>query len=122
MGRPSKYWEIAAKPAGNGMVYCTSCSDVVSLTASICPTCGSKEYFGSHKRRHAREEINDNTVIYTAIAALLFGIVHGIATSSGVFGAIFNATWQGTVGLLFGVPIGFAINIMRSFGRRGGLR
>jgi hypothetical protein len=122
MKKTSKYWETRhVKPAGKGLVYCGQCSEPVALTASNCPACGSKEYFGFHKRRHAREESNDNVVILTTLALCLLGIAHGIATSSGTFGAIFAATWQGTVGLLLGVPIGVAINFLRFFGRRGGL-
>src|SRR5262249_22613774 len=102
--------------------HCSQCSVPVALTASSCPACGSKEYFGFHKRRHAREEENDNVVIITMLAFCLLGVAHGIATGSGTFGAIFGATWQGIVGLLVGAPIGFAINFMRFFGRRGGLR
>jgi hypothetical protein len=81
-----------------------------------------EEYFGFHKRRHAREEANDNVLIITTIAITLLGIVHGIATTSGTFWMLLAAAWQGTAGLLLGVPVGFAINFMRFFGRRGGLR
>jgi len=119
----SKYWETRhAVPAGKDSVHCVECNWIVSQTAPNCPSCGSKYYFGHHKRRHAREKINDNTLVLTTVALCLIGIVHGIATSSGMISAIFAAAWQGTVGALFGVPVGFAINFMRFFGRRGGLR
>jgi DNA-directed RNA polymerase subunit RPC12/RpoP len=118
-----KYWETShVMPAGNGLVYCSQCSKPVALTASQCPTCGSKEYSGFHKRRHAREETNDNVLIITTVSLTLLGIIHGIATTSGTFWIILAAAWQGTLGLLLGVPVGFAINFMRFFGRRGGLR
>jgi hypothetical protein len=123
MTKTSKYWETRhVAPAGKDLVYCSQCSEPVALTASFCPTCGSKHYFGFHKRRHAREETNDNVMIVTALVLCLLGITHGIATSSGTFDAIFAATWQGTVGLLLGVPTGVAINFLRFFGRRNGLK
>jgi DNA-directed RNA polymerase subunit RPC12/RpoP len=122
MKKTSKYWETShVVPAGDGLVHCSQCSEPVALTASSCPACGSKEYYGFYKRRHSHEETNDNVVIVTALALGLLGVVNGIATSSGTLGAIFAATWQGIVGLLFGVPIGVAINFMRSFGRRDDL-
>jgi hypothetical protein len=122
MARPSKFFDIQARSAGKGLVRCLDCNEVVALSASWCPRCGSKAYFGVHKQRHAREATNDSVLIGTTVATLLFGIVHGIAVRSGTLSAIFNASWQGALGLLVGVPIGFAINIIRSFGRRGGLR
>jgi hypothetical protein len=119
MERPSKFFDIQARSAGEGLVHCVDCNNVVAVSASSCPSCGSKTYFGVHKRRYAHEETNDNILIGTTVATFLFGIVHGIAVSEGTLGAIFNAAWQGTLGLLVGVPIGFAINMMRSFGGRG---
>jgi hypothetical protein len=117
-----KYWETShVRPAGNGLVHCSQCSEPVALTASSCPKCGSKEYFGFHKRRHAREETNDNVLIITTVSLTLLGVVHGIATTTGTFWMVLAAAWQGTAGLLLGVPVGFAINFMRFFGRRGGL-
>lgn len=117
-----KYWETShVRPAGNGLVHCSQCSEPVALTASNCPKCGSKEYFGFHKRRHAREETNDNVLIITTVSLTLLGVVHGIATTTGTFWMVLAAAWQGTAGLLLGVPVGFAINFMRFFGRRGGL-
>ena len=110
------------RAARNGLVHCSQCSELVALTASACPTCGSKEYFGFHKRRHAREETNDNVMIITTVSLALLGVIHGVATSSSTFWMVLTAAWQGTVGLLLGVPVGFAINFMRFFGRRGGLR
>src|ERR1700761_2417915 len=99
-----KYWETShVRAAGNGLVHCSQCSELVALTASACPSCGSKEYFGFYKRRHAREETNDNVVIITTVSLTLLGIIHGVATSSGTFGMVLTATWQGALGLLVGV-------------------
>jgi hypothetical protein len=117
-----KYWETShVRTAGNGLAHCGQCSELVALTASACPSCGSKEYSGFYRRQHAREETNDNVVIITTVSLTLLGVVHGVSTSSSTFWMVLTAAWQGTLGLLLGVPVGFAINFMRFFGRRGGL-
>lgn len=101
------------------LIDCHDCRRPVSFSAVNCPHCGSTEPLGPYVhskkelRRHRAEERNDHTLLITTVACCCGGILWGVLLSSSTFGAILAGIGYGAVGLLIGVPIGFAINMTR---------
>ena len=101
------------------LIDCHDCRRPVSFGALRCPHCGSTEpsgpYVHSKKelRRLRAEDDNDRMLAVTTVACTGAGALYGILLSSSTFGAILAGIGYGVVGLLIGVPIGFAINLTR---------
>jgi hypothetical protein len=101
------------------IISCHDCGKVVSLSARRCLNCGSREPAGPYRpsKRQARkfriEERNDRGLATTSLALGLLGACYGYAASSSTLGAIFATFTYGFLGILIGVPIGFAINLLR---------
>jgi hypothetical protein len=101
------------------LIDCHDCRRPVSFSAASCPHCGSIEpsgpYVHSTKelRRLRAEDRNDHTLLVTTVACCCGGALGGILLSSSTFGAIMAGIGYGIVGLIIGVPIGFAINVTR---------
>lgn len=102
-----------------GTITCHDCGKNVSLSARACPACGSREPAGPARmgRRAPRkigiEGLNDRGLAITSLALGLLGACYGFATSTGTMGAIFFTVLYGFAGVTIGVPIGFAINLIR---------
>jgi hypothetical protein len=98
---------------------CHDCGKPVSLSARACPACGSREPAGPVRtgrrapRRIGIERLNDRNLAVTSLALGLLGACYGFATSTGAMSAIFFTALYGFVGVTVGVPIGFAINLIR---------
>ena len=101
------------------LIDCHDCGRPVSFRAVSCPNCGSTEPSGPYRfskkelRRHRAEERNDHTLLVATVACCCGGVLWGVLLSSSTFGAIMAGIGYGIVGLLIGVPIGFAINATR---------
>src|SRR4051794_39653376 len=99
---------------------CHDCGNPVSPSARQCPHCGSKELAGPHEPKPKRRRIvgieqrNDRNLAATSLALGVLGACYGYATSSSVLGAVLATLSYGFVGVTVGVPIGFAINFLRS--------
>ena len=65
-------------------------------------------------RKNGIEQRNDRRLAAAALSFGLLGACYGFATSSGAFSAVFWVLAYGVAGLTVGVPIGFAINFLRS--------
>ena len=102
------------------LINCHDCGNPVALSARECPQCGSKELAGPYRlskraaRKNGIEQRNDRRLAAAALSFGLLGACYGFATSSGAFSAIFWVLAYGVAGLTVGVPIGFAINFLRS--------
>jgi hypothetical protein len=111
---------LAVREMRAELIDCHDCRRPVSFRALSCPHCGSTEpsgpYVHSKKelRRLRAEDHNDRMLIVTTVACTGAGALYGILLSSSTFGAILAGIGYGVVGLLIGVPIGFAINLTRS--------
>src|SRR5260221_2104201 len=96
------------------------CENPVALSARHCPHCGSRELAGPYEPKPKRrrvlgiEQRNDRNLAATSLALGVFGACYGYATSSSMLGAILATLSYGLVGVTVGVPIGFAINFLRS--------
>ena len=101
------------------LIDCHDCRRPVSFSAVACPHCGSTEPSGPYKfskkqrRRLRAEQRNDHMLFVTTVACSCAGALYGVLLSSSTFGAILAGLGYGAVGLLGGVPIGFAINMTR---------
>jgi hypothetical protein len=101
------------------LIDCRDCRRPVSFSAVSCPHCGSTEPSGSYvfSKKEARrlriEQRNDEMLIITTVACGCAGALYGILLSSSTFAAIMAGTGYAVIGLLVGVPIGFAINLTR---------
>jgi hypothetical protein len=101
------------------LIDCHDCGRLVSFSAVSCPNCGSTEPSGFYRfskkelRRQRAEERNDHMLLITTVACCCAGALYGVLLSSSTFGAIVAGVGYGVVGLLIGVPIGFAINMTR---------
>jgi hypothetical protein len=101
------------------LIDCHDCRRPVSFRALNCPHCGSTEPTGSYAfskkeaRRFRVEQRNDHMLVVTTVACTGVGALYGILGSSSTLGAILVGIGYGVVGLLIGVPIGFAINLTR---------
>jgi|SRR5665213_773052 len=101
------------------LINCHDCQKTVSFSAASCPHCGSIEPSGPYvfSKRQARrlraEQRNDNMLIVTTVGCCGAGVLYGVSLSSSIFGEILAGIGYGLVGLLIGVPIGFAINLTR---------
>jgi DNA-directed RNA polymerase subunit RPC12/RpoP len=99
---------------------CHDCGNPVALSARQCPHCGSKELAGPYEPKPKRprvigiEQRNDRNLAATSLALGLLGACYGYATSSSMLGAILATLSYGLVGVTVGVPIGFAINFLRT--------
>lgn len=100
---------------------CHDCGNAVSFTAKACPSCGSTEPSGPYlmSRREVRgfrrEARNDhNLAVFTLICGLL-GAIYGYETAASLFGSILALCFYGAIGVLVGVPIGFAANIWLNY-------
>jgi hypothetical protein len=102
------------------LISCHDCGNPVALSARQCPQCGSKESSGPYRpskraaRKNGIEQRNDRCLASAALSCGLLGACYGFATSSGAFSAIFWVLAYGIAGLTVGIPIGFAINFLRS--------
>lgn len=74
---------------------------------------GALQFSKKELRRHRAEERNDHTLLVATVACCCGGVLWGVLLSSSTFGAIMAGIGYGIVGLLIGVPIGFAINATR---------
>jgi hypothetical protein len=98
---------------------CHDCGNFVSFSAIRCPHCGSSEPSGPYRmsakeaRRHRAEYRNDKRLAATALTFAFLGGAYGFATSTGMFGAIFWVSAYSLFGLLVGIPVGAALNILR---------
>jgi hypothetical protein len=101
------------------LIDCHDCRRPVSFSAASCPHCGSTKPLGSYvfSKKEARrlrvEQRNDETLLVATVACCCAGALYGFLLSSSTFGAIMAGTGYGFIGLLVGVPIGFAINLTR---------
>jgi hypothetical protein len=101
------------------LIDCHDCGRPISFSAVSCPHCGSTEPSGPYKfsKKQLRgirvEQRNDQMLVITAVACSCAGALYGILLSSSTFGAILAGLGYGAIGLLTGVPIGFAINMTR---------
>ncbi len=99
---------------------CHDCGKSISFSARTCPHCGSTEQFGPYQfsareaRLHRIEDRNDRRLAVSAMTFGALGAAYGFATSTSAVGAFFAVAAYGLLGLIIGVPVGFAINFMRS--------
>jgi hypothetical protein len=56
---------------------------------------------------------NDRTLVVCSLVLGAIGACYGYAVSAGAFSAILWAPLYGLLGLMIGVPLAFAINLMR---------
>jgi hypothetical protein len=56
---------------------------------------------------------NDRTLVMCALTLGAIGVCYGYAVSSGAISAMVWAPLYGLLGLMIGVPLAFAINLMR---------
>jgi hypothetical protein len=68
-------------------------------------------------RRHRGEARNDHTLMVSVIACGLGGALYGAMTASGALSAILFGIAYGSLGVLVGAPVGFAINMTRYLDR-----
>jgi DNA-directed RNA polymerase subunit RPC12/RpoP len=100
-------------------INCHDCGKPVSLSARACPGCGSRDLAGPVRTRRkvprkiGIEGLNDRNLAVASLSLGLLGACYGFATSTGTIGAIFFTALYGLVGVTIGVPIGFAINVIR---------
>ena len=98
---------------------CPDCGSKLSRSAARCPQCGSTELHGPLRlgRRAPRmigiEGKNDRTLVVCSLVLGAIGACYGYAVSAGAFSAILWAPLYGLLGLMIGVPLAFAINLMR---------
>ena len=101
-------------------INCHDCGKPVSLSARQCPQCGSKELAGPYKpsksaaRKNGIEQRNDRALAATSLSLGVLGACYGFATSASTLGAVFGTLTYGIAGVTVGVPIGFAINLLRN--------
>lgn len=101
------------------LIDCQDCGRPFSFSAVSCPHCGSSEPSGPYVfdqkalRRFRAEQRNDHTLLVTTLACSGAGLLYGILLSSSTIGAIVAGIGYGAIGLLIGVPVGFAINLTR---------
>jgi hypothetical protein len=97
-------------------INCYECTGPVSLSARQCPHCGSTAPAGPYRSRSRFriEERNDRGLATAALSLGILGACYGFATSASALGAFFATGAYGLLGLLVGVPIGFAINFLRN--------
>lgn len=98
---------------------CPDCGNKLSRSARHCPLCGATELHGPPQlgRRAPRiigiEDKNDHTLVTCALTLGAIGACYGYAVSTGPISAILWLTVYGFVGLMIGVPLAFAINLIR---------
>jgi predicted RNA-binding Zn-ribbon protein involved in translation (DUF1610 family) len=86
-------------------IHCQGCGRAVPFSALSCPRCGEV--------RRLREQRNLYTLVVTAVACGYVGGIYGFLLGASTFAAILAGFGYGMVGVLVGVPIGFAINLTR---------
>jgi hypothetical protein len=112
-------YKIGMREMRAELIDCHDCRRPVSFRALNCPHCGSTEPTGPYAfskkeaRRFRVEQRNDHMLVVTTVACTGAGALCGILGSSSTLGAILAGIGYGAVGLLIGVPIGFAINLTR---------
>lgn len=97
---------------------CHDCGTAVAQSARSCPLCGSRYPAGPHRRarrapRIGVEQRNDRCFAASVISLGTLAACYGFATSSSPFGAVVAVLVYGVGGMIAGVPVGFAINIIR---------
>jgi hypothetical protein len=99
---------------------CHDCGNPVAPSARQCPHCGSRELAGPYEPKPKRQRVigseqrNDRNLAAASLALGVLGACYGYATSSSMLGAILATLCYGIAGMTVGVPIGFAINFLRS--------
>lgn len=102
-----------------GLVDCPDCGSKLSRSAHRCPQCGATELHGPLRlgRRAPRiigiEGKNDSTLAICSLTGGALGACYGYAVSSGAISAMVWVPLYGLLGLMIGVPLAFAINLMR---------
>jgi hypothetical protein len=108
---------VAAFKNRTTMPDCHDCGNAVSLTARVCPHCGSfdpipHQLSRKEQKRLRAEARNDNRLVLITIGCIAIGIVTGLLTGHGNF-------FQGTFAVVFGIldafagpPIAFAVNML----------
>jgi hypothetical protein len=102
------------------LIECHDCGGAVSFRAASCPHCGSMEPAGPYvfnrkeARRHRIEERNDRSLVVVTLSCGVVGALYGASGSTSMVGAVMAGLGYGTLGVMIGVPLAFAINITRN--------
>jgi hypothetical protein len=84
-------------------IHCNDCARP-GCSAQSCPKCGEV-------RRLRAAQRNGHTLIVTTVACGYVGGLYGFLLGASTFAAILAGFGYGMIGVLVGVPIGFAINL-----------
>jgi hypothetical protein len=101
------------------LIKCHDCGNPVALTATTCTRCGSRDPIGPlrlstrDRRRFRIEERNDRTMVIVITTLGAIGVLYGVETSSSSIGAAVAGLLYGLVGMAIGLPLAFAMNILR---------
>jgi hypothetical protein len=87
-------------------IHCQDCGRPGPFSAQSCPKCGEVRRLRAEQRDH-------HTLVVTMVACGYVGGLYGSLLGANTFAAILAGFGYGMVGVLVGVPIGFAINLTR---------